>query len=300
MTSGGRDSSVGKSGTEARLRAHVAALAGSIGERHLLRPKALAAAADYVAEQWRAQGYSPEREAYTVGGVACANLVVSRRGHGLAEDGILLVGAHYDTVPGSPGADDNASGVAGLLELSRAFTALAPERTVRFVAFTNEEPPFFRSGRQGSAVHARAARARGERIALMVSLEMLGYYDDRPGSQRYPPLFRSFYPDRGDFLGLVSDWRSRAAMRPAAAAFRRACAFPLETCATFRWVPGVAWSDHGPFWAQGYRAIMATDTAFYRNPFYHSAGDLPGTLDYPRFAAAVQGLTGCLARLADD
>jgi Zn-dependent M28 family amino/carboxypeptidase len=127
-------------------------------------------------------------------------------------------------VRGSPGADDNASGVAGLLELSRAFAALAPERTVRFVAFSNEEPPFCFTEHMGSAVHAKAARARGERIALMVSLEMLGYYDQRPGSQRYPPLFRWFYPDRGDFLGLVGDLRSRGPMRRAAAAFRRAWA----------------------------------------------------------------------------
>jgi hypothetical protein len=288
-------------GTESRLRAHVATLAGAIGERHLYRPEALAAAVDYIAEQWQVQGYRPAREAFTVEGATCANLVVTCPGRRRTGDEILLVAAHYDTVPGSPGADDNASGVAGLLELSRAFAALRPERTVRFVAFTNEEPPFFRSGLQGSAVHARAARARGERIALMVALEMLGYYDDRPGSQRYPPLFRWFYPERGDFLGFVADLRSRAAMRRAAAAFRRTrCGLPLATCATFRWIPGVAWSDHGPFWAQGYRAMMVTDTAFHRNPFYHTAGDLPGTLDYPRFAMAVAGLTGCLARLAGE
>src|SRR5687768_5312614 len=122
---------VGTGGTESRLRAHVAALAGAIGERHLARPAALAAAAEYITAQWRAQGYRPEREAFAVEGTACANLVVTRPGRGQAE-GILLVGAHYDTVPGSPGADDNASGVAGLLELSRAFAALRPERTVRF------------------------------------------------------------------------------------------------------------------------------------------------------------------------
>ena len=201
---------------------------------------------------------------------------------------------------GSPGADDNASGVAALLELSRAFAALAPERTARFVAFANDEPPFCFTEHMGSAVHAKAARARGERIALMVSLEMLGYYDGRPGSQHYPPLFRWFYPDRGDFLGFVGDLRSRGPMRRAAAAFRRACDLPLETCATFRWVPGVGWSDHAPFWRQGYRAFMATDTAFHRNPFYHTAGDLPGTLDYARFGAAVDGLVGCFARLATE
>ena len=149
-------------GTEGRLRAHVEALAGTIGERHLLRPHALAAAADYIDAAWRAQGYVPERETFTADGVDCANLVITRPGR---LDELLLIGAHYDTVRGSPGADDNASGVAGLLELSRAFTAVAPSFTVRFVAFTNEEPPFFFTRQQGSVVHARAARARGERIA---------------------------------------------------------------------------------------------------------------------------------------
>ena len=219
------------------------------------------------------------------------------RGRGRAEE-VLLIGAHYDTVRGSPGADDNASGVAGLLEVSRALAALEPALTVRFVAFANEEPPFFGTARQGSAVHARAARSRGERVALMVSLEMLGYYDVRPGSQRYPPPFGWFYPDRGDFLGFVGDLRSRRAMRRAAAAFRAGSGLPLETCATFRWVPGVGWSDHAAFWRYGYRAFMATDTAFHRNPWYHTAGDTPETLDYVRFAAAVQGLAACFATLA--
>jgi Zn-dependent M28 family amino/carboxypeptidase len=153
-------------------------LAGQIGERHVFRPQALAAAADYIAATWRAQGYRPEREPVAAGGTTSASIVVNLPGRGHS-DAILLIGAHYDTVRGSPGADDNASGVAGLLELSQAFATLEPTLTVRFVAFTNEEPPFFLSGQQGSAVHAKAARARSERIALMVSLEMLAFYDDR-------------------------------------------------------------------------------------------------------------------------
>jgi Zn-dependent M28 family amino/carboxypeptidase len=286
---------VDTSGTEARLRGHVAALAGTIGERHVFRPRALAAAADYIAEEWGTQGYTCELEAFSAEGASCANLMATRRGHSRT---ILLIGAHYDTVHGSPGADDNASGVAGLLELSRAFAAIEPELTVRFVAFTNEEPPFFLTDLQGSAVHARAARARGEQITLMISLEMLGYYDDRPGSQRYPPVFGWFYPDRGDFLGFVADLRSRRVMHRTAETFRAVSDFPLETCATFRWIPGVAWSDHHSFWRCGYRAAMVTDTAFYRNPWYHTARDTPDTLDYRRFAAAVDALAVCFTELA--
>ena len=188
--------------TESRLRAHVGALAGTIGERHVLRPHALAAAADYIDAAWRVQGYAPECEAFTVDGIDCANLVITWPGR-LNE--ILLIGAHYDTVRGSPGADDNASGVAALLELSRAFAQLEPERTVRFAAFTNEEPPFHFTKHMGSVVHAKAARARGERIALMISLEMLGYFDDRPGIEVFveqrvgPPGLK----DRGGELGIV-------------------------------------------------------------------------------------------------
>ena len=282
---------------EARLRAHVTMLAGHIGERHVLRPEALTAAGNYIAAEWREQGYAPEREPFSVGGYACANLIATCPGRVRAEE-ILLIGAHYDTVQGSPGADDNASGVAGLLELSRAFARHQPERTVRFAAFTNEEPPFCFTEHMGSAVHAKAARARGERIVLMVSLEMLGYYDDRPGSQRYPPLFRWFYPDRGNFLGFVGDLRSRGVLRQAAAAFRATSKLPVESCATFRWIPGVGWSDHAPFWRQGYRAFMVTDTAFHRNPYYHTADDVPRTLDYGRFAAAINGLVATITMLA--
>ena len=196
-----------------RLERHVRVLAEEIGERNVFRSGTLDAAAAYIAEEWRAQGYEVGRQTYEARGASCVNLEVARQGsHRPGE--ILLVGAHYDSVRGSPGADDNASGVAALLELSRAFAAESPARTVRFVAFVNEEPPFFLTGKQGSMVYARAARAGGDDIRLMVSLEMLGFYSDAPGSQRYPPLFRHFYPDRGNFLAWC---RTSARVRHAAA-----------------------------------------------------------------------------------
>ncbi len=162
---------------------------------------------------------------------------------------------------------------------------LAPAITVRFVAFVNEEPPSFFTGQQGSAVYAKAARGRGDDIRLMVSLETIGCYFDEPGSQRYPPLFRYFFPDRGNFLGLVSDFRSGRALRRMARTFRRHSEFPLEHVATFRWVPGVAWSDHLSFWRCGYRALMVTDTAFYRYRYYHTPEDTPDKVAYPRSGA---------------
>lgn len=173
-----------------------------------------------------------------------------------------------------------------------------PRVAVRFVAFVNEEAPFFLSGRQGSMVYARRARAQNDDIRLMLSLEMLGYYRAERDSQRYPPLFRLVYPDRGNFIGLVSDFRSRSMMLRIARLFRAHSAFPLEHVATFRFVPGVAWSDHLPFWRCGYRALMVTDTAFYRNPHYHRADDTPDTLAYPELAEVTEGLFGSLAELA--
>jgi Zn-dependent M28 family amino/carboxypeptidase len=203
-------------------------------------------------------------------------------------------------VRGCPGANDNASGIAALLELARWFADQTPERTLRFVAFTNEERPFFGTSAQGSMAYARAARRRGDSIRLMVSLETMGYYSDAPGSQGYPPLFRLFHPDRGNFLGLVSDLRSRSAMRRLAEAFRSTSDFPLETTATFPFVPGVAWSDHRSFWRQGYPAVMVTDTAFYRYRHYHRRTDSADKLAYPAFARATQGLARAFAALAAD
>ncbi len=279
------------------VRAHVEALAGDIGERNIFRAGSLERAAAYIESEWRAQGYEVRRQRYEARGVPCANLEAACPGRERPET-ILLVGAHYDTVEGTPGADDNASGVAALLEISRAFARWTPACTVRFVAFVNEEPPFFYWRDMGSAVYARAARRRGDRIELMLSLEMLGYYDDRPGSQRYPPLFRYFYPDRADFIAVVSNLRSRHELRRFAAALGRHCQVPLQHAATFGFVPGVSWSDHLSFWRQGYRALMVTDTAFYRNPYYHTMADRPGTLDYARLAQLTEGIALALAERA--
>ena len=285
--------------TAETVRRHVLTLAGEIGERNVGRPAALADAADYIEASWRDQGYEVERQNYEVDGVTCANLIVERIGRARPET-MLVIGAHYDTVPGSPGADDNASGVAALLEISRRFADLQPGLSVRFIAFVNEEPPYFMTRRQGSMVYATAARGRGDDIRLMVSLEMLGFFSDAPGSQRYPPLFRWFYPDRGNFLGFVSNLRSRATMRRAARVFRRESDFPLEHLATLALIPGVSWSDHRSFWWRGYPAFMATDTAFYRNPHYHQPTDTPDKLAYPEMALATDGLLRTFAVLADE
>jgi len=279
------------------LRRHVERLAGEIGERNVFRPQALKAAEEYLTTTWKALGLTVERQTYLARGVACANLEVTLPGQTLQD--VLLLGAHYDSVLGSPGADDNGSGVAVLLELARLLKPFALAKTVRLVAFVNEEPPFFFTSMQGSFKYAQRARARGDNIQLMLSLESMGYYCDTPGCQRYPPLLRFFYPSTGNFIGFVTCCKYRNQLKHLTQAFRAVCDFPLQPAAVFAWIPGVAWSDHLSFWRQGYPAIMVTDTALYRYPWYHRAEDTPDKLDYLRLAEVTYGLAKTLCRLAE-
>jgi Zn-dependent M28 family amino/carboxypeptidase len=280
-----------------RLRRHVERLAGQIGERHVLRPEALHAAESYIGDTLRALGYDVARQNYEAQGVDCANLEVAIEGAGRVGE-IVLAGAHYDTVPGCPGADDNASGVAAVLELARLLRGATPSRTIRLVAFVNEEPPFFFWGEMGSKVYARAARARGDVIRVMLSLEMLGCYSDEKGSQGYPPLLKHFYPAQGDYIAFVSNIRSRHALRAAFEAFRNGSDFPAERLVAPALMPGIGWSDQLSFWREGYPAAMVTDTAFHRYPHYHCPTDTPEKLDYVRMARVVEGLAGMLQSLA--
>ena len=283
--------------SEERLRRHVRTLAAEIGERHVWRPQALHAAADYIRGELAALGYPVAPQAYEVHGVRCENLEVTIPGGARASE-IVLAGAHYDTVEGSPGADDNASGVAGLIEIARLLRGARPQRTLKLVAFVNEEAPFFYFGEMGSKVYARAARARGDDIRIMLSLEMLGCYRDAPGSQAYPPFLKWFYPGRGNFIAFVSNLRSRRALAEFTRAFRAHSDFPAERLAAPALVPGLSWSDHLSFWRAGYPALMVTDTAFYRYAHYHQPTDTPERLDYARMARVVEGLARALQALA--
>jgi Zn-dependent M28 family amino/carboxypeptidase len=242
-------------------------------------------------------GHAVHEQPFEARGVPCANLEVIRKGTDPAAP-CLVVGAHYDTVPGTPGADDNASGVAALIEIARAFAELSPRRTVRLVAFANEEAPHFGGPGMGSLVYARALKAAGEKVRLMASLEMLGYYSDAPGSQRYPPLLDAFYPDAGNYIGLVGNLAAWGPLRELHGAFKAASPFPVEHLAAPEWVPGVSLSDQYAFWENGYKAVMVTDTAFYRNPHYHLESDTPDTLDHGALGAVTDGLAGAFARLA--
>jgi Zn-dependent M28 family amino/carboxypeptidase len=281
------------------LSTHVEHLAGDIGERNIFCPNALADARNYIAGEWGRQGYEVASHWYEARGLRCANLEVTRIGRKYP-DQILLIGAHYDSAIGSPGANDNASGVAALLELSRLFTTWSPATSIRFVAFVNEEPPFFMSRKQGSFVYAQDARRRGDDIRLMVALETIGHYRDERGSQRYPPLLGLFYPDKGNFIGFVSDFRSRRMMRRLVTSFRSGSEFSGRAHRDLS-LGSVRRLERSPLlWRLGYRALMVTDTAFYRYPYYHSAKDTPEKVAFPQLARVTEGLFHALARLSEE
>ncbi len=212
--------------------------------------------------------------------------------------GIVLLGAHYDSAHHSPGANDNASSCAAILEIARRLAGRQGERTLRLVFFATEEPPFFGSEVMGSQVYARASRAAGEEIEAMFALDSLAFYSDEPGSQRYPALLRPFFPKRGDFLAFASNLGSRRLLRRTIASFREAAAFPTEGLAAPAWVSGIGWSDHASFWQQGYPAVLVTDTALFRDPAYHRSKDTAERLDYLRLARVTEGLIRVLEEAA--
>ena len=278
------------------LRADVQKLAGEIGERNMWHYTQLNAAADFIEDSFSRAGLHPRRDSYEIRGQACHNIEAEIPGaQGVADSrpppSIILIGAHYDSVFGSPGANDNGSGVAAMLALARRFAGKTTQHTVRFVAFVNEEPPYFLGGDMGSFVYASSCKARGDKICAMISLETIGYFSDAPHSQTYPsPGLGIFYPKVGNFIGFVSNVPSRALLRRVVALFRKHAKIPSEGAALPSFIPGVSWSDQWSFWRHGYPGIMVTDTAPFRYPHYHSASDMPDKLDYDRFTLVVSGI----------
>ncbi len=283
-----------------RLRKHVVVLSEEIGERNLWRDGTLDATADYIEETLQAMDYAVSSQAYTVQGTSVRNLEAVLGGTSLAEE-IVLIGAHYDTVSGSPGANDNASGVAALLEIARLLAAKPLARSVRFVAFVNEEMPFFYTWDMGSHRYARRAHERGDNITAMLSLETIGYYSDAEGSQQFPnPVYAWLYPNTGNFIGFVGNLASRKLVRQCLGSFRRHSAFPSEGITAPGRMMGIHWSDHWSFWQEGYAAVMVTDTALFRYPHYHASTDMPDRIDYERLARVVAGLAKVTVDLAQQ
>jgi hypothetical protein len=278
-----------ESALKAELERDLEVLAVQIGERNVWNPTDLARAADFIEESFAGAGYEVRRLPYEAWKKKSENLEVTIPGSRRPGE-IVVVGGHYDTVPDCPGANDNGSGTVATLALARLFADRKPDRTLRFVAFVNEEPPFFQTRDMGSHVYARAAKEKGEQITAMISLETIGCFSDEPGSQRYPPPMGLFYPSVGNFIGFVGDFGSRALVKRTIATFREHAKFPSEGGALPGFIPGIGWSDHWAFSEHGYPAVMVTDTAPFRYAHYHRETDTIDEVDFDRMARVVAGL----------
>ena len=282
----------------ASLRRDVTELASTIGVRNWQRHAKLERAADFVGNRLKEAGHTVARQTFLIDQTPFHNLEVEIRGASKPEE-IVVVGGHYDSVMGCPGANDNATGAAGAIALAAAFAKEKPARTLRFVAFTNEEPPHYRTHEMGSVVYAGRCRERKENVVAMLSLETMGCYSDAKGSQSYPAPLSLLYPSTGNFIAFVGNVSSRGLVRKSIRTFRDHARFPSEGAALPGWLPGIGWSDHWSFWEQGYDAIMVTDTAPFRYAHYHTVQDTVDKVDFDRLARVVEGLVPVVRSLAD-
>ncbi len=277
------------------LKSHVATLSQESIGRNDYAKDGLNVAKDYIVEKLQKYDYKVFLQEYQANNnvydkvETYANIEIEILGNKKPEE-IIIIGAHYDSIPGSPGANDNASGVAGILELARLFQGQSLARTVRLVAFVNEEPPFFKTETMGSFVYAQRIARKQENVVAMIALETIGYFRDDPNSQQYPPPFSFFYPSIGNFIGFVSNLSSRQLLHKSITIFRKHATIASEGATIPAFIPGVDWSDHWPFWQHNYPAIMITDTAPYRYPYYHTAQDTPNKIDYEKMTRVVVGV----------
>ncbi len=280
----------------ARLLEHLKFLSVTLGDRSVYRPENLKAAEDYVFQSFARLGFEPRRQSFFYLGLEVNNIIAGQS----RPQGYYILGAHYDTVAGTPGADDNASGVAVLLEVARLSRQGTLPSPWTFIGFTTEEPPAFFTPQMGSRVYAREARKRQETILGMLGLEMVGYYRQEPGSQSLPLALRLMgYPTTGNFIGLVGDGRSRQLLKNLDRALKQGCRLPTVTLTVplgGHLLPEVRLSDHANFWDEGYPAVMLTDTAFMRNPDYHGPGDVMENLDLDAMTELTLGLVHFLRK----
>ncbi|KFE62228.1 M28 family peptidase [Hyalangium minutum] len=279
-----------------RLQTHVRALSETFHPRDSTHPENLDRAAEYLAEHLKRAGGQVEFQPFHVEGKEYRN-VIARFGPETPER--IVIGAHYDTAGPRPGADDNGSGVAGLLELATLLGQKPPLMRVELVGFTLEEPPYFRSENMGSRVHAKALRTAGAQVRAMLSLETIGFFTDAPDSQHYPvDELRLRYPSTGNFIAVVGQTGDGGLVREVATAMRAVRSLPVEFLSAPTSLRGIDFSDHASYQAEGYRAAMVTDTAFFRNPRYHEPTDTWDTLDYGRMSQVVQGVHCALQSLS--
>jgi Zn-dependent M28 family amino/carboxypeptidase len=280
----------------ARLEAHVRKLSVELGPRDESHIENLDRVAEYIKSEFSQTTTLVSEQPYRVQGKSHRN-VVAQFGPESAER--IVVGAHYDTAGPLPGADDNASGIAGLIELARLLSRQPPPMRVELVAFTLEEPPYFGTTGMGSSVHAESLRKQNVRVRAMFSLEMIGYFSDAPNSQQFPVgVLSAFYPSTGNFIGVVGRLGEWSLVRRTKAAMRNAAPLPVYSINAPTIVPGVDFSDQLNYWHAGYSAVMISDSAFYRNHNYHTAQDTPERLDYKRMAMVVEGVYAAVTDLA--
>jgi hypothetical protein len=276
------------------LRAHVVALSETYHPRDWESTGNLDLCAEYIAGHFERAGAAVEFQEFEAEGRTYRN-VIGR--FGVGKERKYIVGAHYDSYAETPGADDNASGVAGLLELARLIGADPPGAEVELVAYTLEEPPFFTGPLMGSAVHAASVAREKPRIAGVIVLEMIGYFSDEPGSQSYPlPMLKVFYPSRGDFITVVGRWDQGGWIKELKRGMKGATALPVYSFRGPAALPGVDFSDHRNYWPHGIPAAMVTNTAFYRNTAYHTGHDTADRLDYDRMAMVVVAVCEAIHR----
>ncbi len=284
-------------GLAALLEQHVRAVASV--EHNTASPKALEQSARYIESRLAGFGYQVRRQEYSSDGQRVRNIEVSLvNTSGIKPPArIVIVGAHYDSARGAPGANDNGSGTAALLELARLLkdARLRVGTELKFVFFVNEEPPYFLGDDMGSQRHAQDLRKRSQPVEAALILETIGYYVNAAGSQRYPPGLEKHFPSTGNFIAFVGTTQSSDLVRSTLAAFRAASSFPAEGLAAPESVPGVSLSDHASYNRMGYPAIMVTDTAFMRYPYYHTAQDTPDKIDYQSLARVTEGLAKVVA-----
>lgn len=271
----------------ATLNRYVNILSIQHANRQIAHPRRLESAAQYIESEIKALGLTSQSQVFAAEGNNYRNIIVKM---GPATQKVMVVGAHYDVAGDQPGADDNASGVAGLLELARLLKTQTLKQRVELVFYTNEEPPFFRTPFMGSAIHAASLRARGDRASLMISLECIGYFSDEPGSQTHPVrLLNAVYPTVGNFIALVGYYQDGAVSRQVKTSMQTATSLPIHSINAPGFISGVDFSDHLNYHNEGFVGMMLTDTAFFRNTAYHTPQDTADRLDYVRMAEVVNG-----------
>lgn len=279
-----------------RLETHVRALSQKFGPRDVEHPQYLDKCAVYIHGEFARAGGRVSDQPFEKDGRTYRNVVAS---FGPESAEIVVVGAHYDSAGPRPGADDNASGVAGLIELAELLGRSELGARVDLVAYTLEEPPVFRSTLMGSAVHARSLAESGTRVRAMICLEMIGYFSDAPNSQRYPiGALGVFYPGTGNFISVVGRVGGGGLVRTVKRAMTASSTIPVYSINAPSFVPGIDFSDHLNYWNEGFPAVMISDTSFYRNANYHTVDDTADTLDYGRMAQVVVGVHAAVVELA--